>query len=65
MDDEVEDLEDHGVERVVIVVRRNQHEDIEVVSEGRVGSCSGCIRSDVCSGIVVNVFPQGEGSVIA
>ena len=65
MDDEVEDLEDRDVERIVVVVRRNQHEDVGVVSEGRVGSCSGCIRSDVCSGVVVNVFPQREGSVIA
>ena len=65
MDDKVEDLEDRDIERVAVAVRRNQHEDIEVVSEGGVGSCSGCIRSDVCSGVVVNVFPQGEGSVIA
>ena len=65
MDDEVEDLEDRDVECVVVAVRRNQHEDAEVVSRDGVGSCSGCIRSNVCSCVVVDVFPQGEGSVIA
>ena len=65
MDDETEDLEDRDVEHVVVAVRRNQHEDAEVVSRGGVGICSGCIRSNVCSCVVVDVFRQGKGSVIA